>query len=96
MSTTLEKISGNTVGIRPLLGIEEPAAKQISRTVPESLLGPTFGSLLNTTVAASNAISSGDELTDADIRALRRLIPLQNLFFIRKGFDEMEEVVGDL
>ena len=96
VSTTLEKISGNTVGIRPLLGIEEPAAKQISRTVPESLLGPTFGSLLNTTVAASNAISSGDELTDADIRALRRLIPLQNLFFIRKGFDEMEEVVGDL
>ena len=96
VSTTLEKISGNTIGIRPLLGIEEPAAKQISRTVPESLLGPTFGSLLNTTVAASNAISSGDELTDADIRALRRLIPLQNLFFIRKGFDEMEEVVGDL
>ena len=96
VSTTLEKISGNTIGIRPLLGIEEPAAKQISRTVPESLLGTTFGSLLNTTVAASNAISSGDELTDADIRALRRLIPLQNLFFIRKGFDEMEEVVGDL
>ena len=86
VSTTLEKISGNTIGIRPLLVIEEPAAIQISRTDPESLLGPTFGSLLNT----------GDELTDADIRALRRLIPLQNLFFIRKGFDEMEEVVGDL
>tara|TARA_R100001440_G_scaffold46306_1_gene66087 strand:+ start:8249 stop:11299 length:3051 start_codon:yes stop_codon:yes gene_type:complete len=96
VSTTFEKISGNTLGIRPLLGIEEPAAKQISRTVSESLLGPTFGSLLNTSVAATNAISSGDELTDADIRALRRLIPLQNLFFIRKGFDEMEEVVGDL
>ncbi len=96
ISNTLEKISGNSIGLRPLLGIDAPASKQVSRTVSESLLGPTFGSLLSTTVAASNAITSDEPMTESDIRTLRRLIPLQNLFYLRHGFNEAEKAVGDL
>lgn len=96
ISNTIEKISGNSLGLRPVLGIDAPASKQVSRTVSESLLGPTFGSLLSTTVAASNAITSDEPMTESDIRTLRRLIPLQNLFYLRHGFNEAEKAVGDL
>lgn len=96
ITNTIEKISGNSLGLRPLLGIDAPASKQVSRTVSESLLGPTFGSLLSTTVAATNAITSEDEMTEADVRTLRRLIPLQNLFYIRKGLDEVQKATSDL
>jgi hypothetical protein len=96
INNTVEKISSNSVGLRPLLGIDAPASKQVSRSVAESALGPTFGSLLTTTIAASNAITSEGEMTDSDVRALRRLVPLQNLFYLRKGFDKVEEELGDL
>jgi hypothetical protein len=96
ITNTIEKISGNSLGLRPLLGIDAPASKQVSRTVSESLLGPTFGSLLSTTVAATNAITSEGEMTESDIRTLRRLIPLQNLFYIRHGLDEVQKASSDL
>jgi hypothetical protein len=52
--------------------------------------------LLSTTVAATNAITSEGEMTEADIRTLRRLIPLQNLFYIRHGLDEVQKASNDL
>ena len=96
INTTIEKISGNSVGLRSLLGVNEFASKQVSRTVSESLLGPTLGSLLSTTVAATNAITSSGEMTESDIRTLRRLIPLQNLFYLRFAFNEAEKAANDL
>jgi hypothetical protein len=95
-NNTMEKLSSNSAGLRPLLGIDAPASKQVSRSIAESALGPTFGSLLTTTVAASSAVTSEGEMTDADIRALRRLIPLQNLFYTRWAFDKIEESAKDL
>ena len=94
--TSVEKISGNSVGLRSLLGVNEFASKQVSRTISESLLGPTLGSLLSTTVAATNAITSSGEMTESDIRTLRRLIPLQNLFYLRFAFNEAEKAANDL
>jgi len=96
INTTIEKISGNSLGLRPLTGVNEFASKQVSRTVSESLLGPTLGSLLSTTVAATNAITSSGEMTESDIRTLRRLIPLQNLFYLRFAFNEAEKAANDL
>ena len=96
INTTVEKISGNSIGLRSLLGVNEFASKQVSRTVSESLLGPTLGSLLSTTVAATNAITSSGEMTESDIRTLRRLIPLQNLFYLRSAFNAAEKAANDL
>jgi len=44
----------------------------------------------------SNAGLTPGDWTDADTRAIRRLIPYQNLFFIRQGLDRIEKEVGDL
>tara|TARA_B110000285_G_scaffold141047_1_gene157815 strand:- start:38 stop:3280 length:3243 start_codon:yes stop_codon:yes gene_type:complete len=94
--TTVAKISGNNGGMRSLLGISEEASRQVSRSVAESLLGPTIGSGLTTVIKAANAISSEGDMTDADIRAMRRLIPYQNHVGLRKAFDYVEEAIGDL
>ena len=96
INNTIEKISSNSVGLRPLLGISAPASRFVSRSVSESILGPSLGSLLSTTVAASNALSSSGPMTDSDIRTLRRLIPLQNLSGVNKIFDEIETAIGDM
>jgi len=90
INTTIEKISSNAVGARSLLGISAPASRFVSRSMAESILGPTFGSLLSTTVAASNALTSSDPMTEADVRALRRLMILQNLSVIR-GLERLAE-----
>ena len=96
INNTIEKISSNSVGLRPLLGISAPASRFVSRSVSESILGPSLGSLLSTTVAASNALTSSGPMTDSDIRTLRRLIPLQNLSGVNKIFDEIETAIGDM
>jgi len=96
INNTLEKISGNSLGLRPLTRISAYASKQVSRTVSESILGPTLGSLLSTTIAASNSITSKEPMTESDVRTLRRLIPLQNLFYTRWAFDKAEKAVSDL
>jgi hypothetical protein len=90
INNTVEKISSNSVGLRPLLGISAPASRFVSRSVSESILGPTFGSLLSTTVAASNALTSSEPMTDADVRALRRLLIFQNLSIVR-GIERLAE-----
>ena len=94
--TTIAKISGNTVGARALLGTSEEASRQVARSVSESLLGPTIGSGLTTVIKAANAISSEGDMTDADIRAVRRIIPYQNHVGASKLFDYVEEAIGDL
>lgn len=96
VTNTMEKLSGNSMGLRPLLGIDAPASKQVARSVAESALGPTFGSLLSTSISAANAITSEGEMTESDIRTLRRLIPLQNLFYLRHGIDEVQKASSDL
>jgi hypothetical protein len=96
INNTLEKLSSNNFGMRPLLGVEIPAARFASRSMSENLLGPTFGSFLDTSLRVANAGLAEDGWNESDTRALRRLIPYQNLTFIRQAFDRIEEEVGDL
>ena len=96
-NNTVEKVTRNNFGIRPMFGITQPSSRFASRSVVESLLGPTFGSLLDTTmrVAGSAAAEAGDEKsgwTDADTRAMRRLLPYQNLFIFRQAIDKLEKL----
>jgi len=96
INNTIEKASSNGIGLRPLLGIEAQASRFVSRSMAENLMGPTFGSLLENTMRVMNAGLTPGDWTDADTRAMRRLIPYQNLFFIRQGLDRIEEEIGDL
>ena len=92
----LEKISGNTIGMRSLLDIDAPSSKFVAHSMSQSLLGPTFGSLLTDTFKALNSATSEGELTESDIRNIRRMMPYNNLTGFRKAVDALEERLGDL
>ena len=94
-NNTIEKVSSNKFGLRPVTGVTEQSGRFFARSIPESLLGPTYGSLINTSTQVANSLSTGD-ITESDCRAARRLIPYQNLFYVKHGFDAIQEACGDL
>jgi len=90
INNTVEKISNNNYGLRPLLGVKTPGSRFASRNQTEALLGPTFGSFATTTLKVLSAGSQDREWKENDTRALRRLLPYQNLMLWRQGFDKLE------
>lgn len=92
----LEKVSGNTLGMRSLLDIDAPSSKFVAHSISQSILGPTFGSLLTDTFKALNSATSEGELSESDIRNIRRMLPYNNLTGFRKAVDALEERLGDL
>ena len=89
-NNTVEKLSNNNFGLRPMLGVSTPASRFASRSQAEAFLGPTFGSLLSTSMKVMGGVSGGD-LAESDVRAIRRLMPYQNLLIFRQGLDKVEE-----
>lgn len=55
----------------------------------EALLGPSFDALTD----AVNIAVGADDPTKSTVHQLRVLLPLQNVFYLRKLFDMMEESV---
>jgi len=96
INNTMEKISSNNFGLRPLLGVDLPAARFASRNIGHAVAGPTFGQGIDLVARVANAGLGEDDWTESDTRAVRRLIPGQNLTGLRNGFDAIEEAVGDL
>jgi len=97
MNNTVEKVMG--LGLRPMLGVDAPASRFASRSVKESLMGPTFGSLADAVLRgaemAGMALDSDREFTKSDLRAVRRVVPFQNLTLLRIGLDKIEEKLAD-
>lgn len=93
INNTVEKISNNNYGLRPLIGASAPASRFASRNQAEALLGPTFGSFLTTTLRVAGAGTQDREWSESDTRALRRLIPYQNLMLVRQAFDKIEKSI---
>lgn len=91
-NNTIEKLSRQNYGLRPLLGVTSPASRFASRSQAESFLGPSFGSLLSTTLNVTGGLSDG-EVDQQDTRALRRLIPYQNLMVFRQFVDKAEQSI---
>jgi len=93
VNNTLEKVSGNNYGLRPLFGVSSPASRYASRSALDSAIGPTFG-LAGDVLKVMGAVSGQREWSDSDTRAIRRLLPGQNLSIIRQGLDIIEEGVS--
>ncbi len=89
-NNTIEKVTQQHYGLRPLLGINSPASRYASRTALDSALGPTFG-LAGEVVRVAGAATGEREWADSDTRALRRLLPGQNLSLIRQALDKIEK-----
>lgn len=73
-----------------------PISRYKSRSAAGALLGPSFSLLEDITGTAywMSEFMKGERPTEADIRKTRRMIPFQNVFYLRKLFDMAEEGIG--
>jgi len=70
----------------------EPLTRFQSRNKVGSLLGPSFGAAQDA-ASVSRAVFSGD-IQESDIRAVRRNLPYQNIFYLRGLLNEVEEKIA--
>lgn len=88
----LEKATRGAVGVSRLHG-GPMMSRYASRNIMGAILGPSVGTVQDA-FQTSGAITSGD-MSAGDVRAMRRLIPYQNLFYMRGLFDQAEAGVTD-
>jgi hypothetical protein len=84
----VEKLTGNNIGLSALMGTK-PSARYSSRGAMGAVLGPTFGKA-DDLFKVIHATGTG-EFTEADAKRIRRLIPLQNNWYLKGMFDQVEE-----
>jgi hypothetical protein len=96
VENSIEKLSGGNVGIRSMIGVDTPSSRYAARSWLSTAVGPTYGSFLNTVAEVTNATTGEEGWQEADTRALRRLLPYQNLFYLRGLIDEGEEGINGL
>jgi len=89
------KWTGGAVDMFRVIGADMPDARYISRSPGAALLGPVYGKF-ETTVSslaklAAKAAGGGQEWKADDTYQMRRLLPAQNLFYIRRLLDGLED-----
>lgn len=85
----INTITGRSIGT--LLGLTEPRNVDTQRALGQ-FLGPSFGKTADV-VRLFNTLQggiAGNSPTAGDVRAIRRLVPFQNLFYFRQMFDKLE------
>lgn len=87
----VEKVSRGRIGVNALIG-GPPMSRYASRSVADALLGPTYGTIGNA-IQVSGSAFQGDWRA-SDTHALRKLMPYQNIFYIRGIFDEAEKGIN--
>lgn len=93
-----EKASGGLVGIKPLIGAMtgeelEPMSRFVSRNAIGALLGPSFGKAQDALTVTSAA--GRGEFSESDLHAMRKMMPYQNLFWLRQYLNEVEQSIAD-
>ena len=85
-----EKATRGRVGLSMLTG--KQVSRYASRNVVGAFLGPTADAVSDI-FQVSGSVFAGDT-TQADLRKMRQLLPLQNLFYIRGLLDQVEAATG--
>lgn len=88
VNNMLEKSTRGSIGVNPLIG-GNPMSRYASRNVTGALLGPSLGTAEDI-IQTTGAISSGD-FRRKDLHTLRKLMPGQNLFYMRVLLNQLEE-----
>lgn len=83
------KMSRGGVDIYRLIGADKPLSRFASRSAMDQLLGPTAGKI-GSIIGAASAASKPSDWKESDSKALRRLIAGQNVFYVRRLFDQVE------
>lgn len=91
VNNIVEKMTRGEVGVNKLIGAP-PMSRYASRNIMGALLGPSAGTIEDLS-AVTGAISQG-EFTESDLRRVRKLMPGQNLFYIRQLLNSLEEDIG--
>lgn len=86
VNNTVEKWTGDRIGLSALTG--EPARRYLNVNRLGSILGPTLGKAEDMTMLFDAATGGG--ITASDVHKARKMLPLQNLFYLRWLFDAAE------
>lgn len=86
-----EKATRGRVGVSALTG--QQISRYATRNVTGAFLGPSADAISDI-FQVSGSIFAGDT-TKSDLRRARQLVPLQNLFYLRTLFNQVEETTGD-
>jgi hypothetical protein len=92
VNNIVEKVSRGRIGVNALVG-GPVMSRYASRSALEAMFGPTYGALGDVTQVAGSAVSG--QWTASDTSTVRKLIPFQNLFFIRGIFDDAEKGINE-
>ena len=88
----VEKGTRGVVGVNKLVG-GPTMSRYALRNVTNALLGPTTG-LGEDVVKGVGAAATG-EINRSDLRAIRRILPYQKLFYLRGLLTALEEKTAD-
>lgn len=78
------------------IGLGAPVGRYGARNELGTILGPTSDFALDAFRGARGVLPGGKGTTRGDMHALRKITPLQNLFYTRRLFDLVEEGAGDV
>lgn len=87
-----EKATRGRVGVSALTG--QQITRYGTRNVTGAFLGPTADAVADI-FQVSGSTFAGDT-TKSDLRRARQLVPMQNLFYVRSLFNQVEEATGDV
>jgi hypothetical protein len=91
INNMIEKGTRGNFGVNSLLGAP-PMSRYASRNVVGAMLGPSLGTAEDIIQIVGGATSG--EFTQKELRKLRRMMPGQNLFYMRRLLNELEKDVG--
>lgn len=83
------KMTNGEVSIQSAIGAD-PVSRYASRNIIGAMFGPSIGKIEDVR-AVTGSVSSEGELSESDIRKMRQFMPGQNLFYIRRILDGLEE-----
>jgi hypothetical protein len=86
-----EKLTRGAVGLSAITG--KPVSRFAQRNIASTLFGPTAGTIQE--FARVVGAAGAGEWNQSDSRAMRRLIPYNNIFYLRQLFDEAEQGIND-
>jgi hypothetical protein len=87
-NSVMSKFTAGRVDMYRLIGADKPLSRFEQRSLGAALLGPTY-SKVEGFMGASSAAFRGD-WSQGDTTRLRRMIPFQNLWWLRNAFNEVE------
>jgi hypothetical protein len=90
VNTTLETLTGNTLGVRPLLGADPFLGNQSAMEAAGGFAGPAGDMVVDVA-----KLISGEEMSSREMAATARgLLPFQNLFYLDGLWDRLQAWAG--